>query len=198
MRSLNKPDSTDPNASITNFRDIKEYMKTKNQEGGAANPELGKMTLQDMKGHFEAEKTRFDDIQRTALRKKEGEMADEIQQMKKEKEMLRHKRDNDEKVMLDLVNELKGRKDRQLRAQIEQNEIQKQLKTIERDKISALERDKRRELEKLAADRENLRLQEEDVMDNIKSLEQKMYKHEKELQEIGKENSHKVENSRYL
>ncbi len=100
--------------------------------------------------------------------------------------------------MLDLVNELKGRKDRQLRAQIEQNEIQKQLKMIERDKISALERDERRELEKLAADRENLRLQEEDVMDNIKSLEQKMYKHEKELQEIGKENSKKVENSRYL
>ena len=51
--------------------------------------------------------------------------------MKKEKEVLHHKRNNDERVLLDLVNELKGRKDRELRAQIELQEIQKNLKTVE-------------------------------------------------------------------
>ena len=72
---------------------------------------LGAVSLQDLKGHFESEKTRFDDIQKAALRKKEQEMADELQARKKEKEVLHQKRQNDERVLLDLVNELKGRKD---------------------------------------------------------------------------------------
>ena len=38
-----------------------------------------------------------------------------------------------------------------------------------------LERDKRRELERLAAERENLRLREEEIMDDIKNLEAKSY-----------------------
>ena len=51
--------------------------------------------------------------------------------------------------MMDLLNELKSRKDREIRAQLEQQEIQKVLKEIDRDKASALERDKRRELERI-------------------------------------------------
>lgn len=42
-------------------------------------------------------------------------------------------------------------------------------------------KDKRRELEKIAAERENLRLQEEDLMDNIKALEKWTYEAEKML-----------------
>lgn len=179
MRNLNKPPTQGPGTSVVNFRDIKEYMSTHQNKAQDMNKDsLGKMTIQDMKGHFEAQNTRFDDIQREALRRKEQEMADEVAQMRKEKEMLRHKRDNDEKVMLDLVSELKQRKDRELRARMELQEIQKELKGIERDKTNALEKDKRRELEKIAAERENLRLKEEDLMDQIKSLEQRMYKHE--------------------
>ena len=76
--------------------------------------------------------------------------------------------------MHDLIKELEFKKDRELRAKIERNEIQKALKEIERTKASALERDKRRELEKLAAERENLRLREEEVMYDIKTLEDKL------------------------
>ena len=50
-------------------------------------------------------------------------MVDELQTMKKEKEVMRMKVDNDEKVLLDLVNELKYRKDRELRSRIEKEEI---------------------------------------------------------------------------
>lgn len=77
--------------------------------------------------------------------------------------------------MHDLVKELEFKKDRELRAKIERDEIQKALKEIERTKVSALERDKRRELERLAAEREHLRLKEEDVIDEIKNLEEKLY-----------------------
>ena len=67
------------------------------------------------------------------------------------------------------------RKDRELRAKIEREEIQKALKEIERTKVSALERDKRRELERIAAEREGLRLKEEEDMDEITNLEGKLY-----------------------
>jgi hypothetical protein len=77
--------------------------------------------------------------------------------------------------MHDLIKELETKKDRELRAKIEKEEIQKALKEIEKTKTSALERDKRKELEKLAAEREHLRLREEEIIDEIKGLENKMY-----------------------
>lgn len=77
--------------------------------------------------------------------------------------------------MHDLMKELETKKDRELRARIEREEINKALKDIERTKTSALERDKRRELERIAAERESLRLKEEEVLDEITSLEGKMF-----------------------
>lgn len=100
--------------------------------------------------------------------------------------------------MMDLLNELKSRKDRDIRAQLEQQEIQRALKEIDRDKASALERDKRRELERIAAERENLRYREESVMDEIKNLEEKVYEGERKLQEQRKTLQGKVDKSEYL
>ena len=100
--------------------------------------------------------------------------------------------------MIDLLNELKSRKDREIRAKLEQEEIQKVLKEINRDKASALERDRRRELERIAAERENLRLREEAVMDDIRNLEEEAYEGERVLQEHRKQLQNKVDNSEYL
>ena len=100
--------------------------------------------------------------------------------------------------MIDLLNELKSRKDREIRAKLEQEEIKKVLKEINRDKASALERDRRRELERIAADRENLRLREEAVMDDIRNLEEEAYEGERVLQEHKKQLQNKVDNSEYL
>lgn len=77
--------------------------------------------------------------------------------------------------MHNLVKELELKKDRELRAKLEREEISRALKEIEKTKTSALERDKRKELERLAAERENLRLREEEVMDEITGLENKVY-----------------------
>jgi uncharacterized protein involved in exopolysaccharide biosynthesis len=75
--------------------------------------------------------------------------------------------------MHDLIKDLELRKERELRAKIEREEIQKALKDIDKAKTSALERDRRKELERLAAERENLRLREEEIMDEIRNLEAK-------------------------
>ncbi len=99
--------------------------------------------------------------------------------------------------MHDLIKELEMKKDRELRAKLEREEISRALKEIERTKTSALERDKRRELEKLAAEREHLRLKEEEVMDEIQGLEGKVFEQERALKEDRERKLHQVDNSEY-
>ena len=97
MRDLNKDDKMNPASSVTNFKDIKSYIKTHPEEGKALHKgALGQMSLQDLKGHMEADWVRFEDIHKEALWKKEWEMADELQVMKKEKDALYSKKQNDE------------------------------------------------------------------------------------------------------
>ena len=100
--------------------------------------------------------------------------------------------------MMDLLNELRSRKDREVRAALEQQEIQKALKEIQRDKASALERDKRRELERIAAEREHLRYKEEGLMDEITGLEKKFYEEEQNVQNHRNRLQNKVNDSEYL
>ena len=99
--------------------------------------------------------------------------------------------------MHDLIKELETKGDRELRAKMEREEIQKALKEIERTKVSALERDRRRELERLAAERENLRLQEEEVLDEIRTLEGRVYEQERALKEERERKAAMVDNSEY-
>lgn len=42
---------------------------------------------------------------------------------------------------------------------------------MERNKVTNIERDKRRELERLAVERENLRIREEQVLEEIRDIE---------------------------
>ena len=59
------------------------------------------------------------------------------------------------------------RKEIELQAKIQKHEIERELHEIHKNKLSALENDKRRELERLAAQRENIRLQEESLLDEV-------------------------------
>jgi hypothetical protein len=57
---------------------------------------------------------------------------------------------------------------------LEKQQIAQALQEIEQTKMSAMERDKRRELERLAAEREALRHREQEVIDEIRDLEWQM------------------------
>jgi hypothetical protein len=62
--------------------------------------------------------------------------------------------------MYDLLRDLEQRKEKELRAQIEKEEILRNIKDMDQKQLGALEREKKRELEKLAAEREALRVRE--------------------------------------
>ena len=53
------------------------------------------------------------------------------------------------------------KRDREIRARQEKQEIQRALQELEKTKFSVLEKEKKRELERLATEREALRLREE-------------------------------------
>lgn len=89
------------------------------------------------------------------------------------------------------------KKERELRAKIEKEEIQKALRNIEKTKISALERDKRKELERLAAERENLRLKEEEIIDEIKELENNLFQQERTFKDEREMKLKQVNGSEY-
>jgi hypothetical protein len=58
------------------------------------------------------------------------------------------------------MREFSTKKDIELKAKFEKDAINKQLREIQKVKLTALENDKKRELERLAAQREAIRLQE--------------------------------------
>jgi hypothetical protein len=62
--------------------------------------------------------------------------------------------------MYELLRDLEQRKEKELRAQIEKEEILRNIKDMDQKQLGALEREKKRELEKLAAEREALRVRE--------------------------------------
>ena len=59
-----------------------------------------------------------------------------------------------------MLRDLEQRKEKELRAQIEKEEILRNIKDMDQKQLGALEREKKRELEKLAAEREALRVRE--------------------------------------
>ena len=68
-----------------NFNDVKEGLK---------HGQLRAANLEDIKGHFEADRLRLNDIQKKALRSKEKQTMDELHQLKRDKELLYHQRNN--------------------------------------------------------------------------------------------------------
>jgi len=60
----------------------------------------------------------------------------------------------------ELMSQFNRKKDIELKAKYEKDEIEKALRVIEKSKLSAMEFDKQRELKRLAVEREKIRLEE--------------------------------------
>ncbi len=73
---------------------------------------------------------------------------------------------------MELLRDLEQRKEKELRAQIEKEEIQRNLKDLDKKQLTAIERERKKELEKLAVERENLRMKEQAMMDEVRKMEQ--------------------------
>ena len=149
---------------------INEYLK-----GEQASPlerhMFGNMTLEELRQYFQNDQQSFKELQAKAMQKREGEVAAEVETLKKEKQLLRLSKAKDDQELTELLTVLDQRKEKELRAKIEKDKIMGELQGLDRSKLSHLETEKKRELERLAAEREALRQKEEDIMNEISGLQ---------------------------
>ena len=116
-------------------------------------------------------KHEFDRLYTKANQDREFEMQKELEKLKLEKADIRAKKQHEEEILTDLIRETELKKERDIRARIERDQIKKEIATLEKTKLTALEQEKKNQLEKLAADRELLRQKEENLLKEVNRLE---------------------------
>jgi len=119
----------------------------------------------------ESIKDDYDKHYNKAVQDRERDMQSEIDRIKLEKASLRAKKQQEEEALADLIRESEHKKEKDLRARIEREQIQKELVSLEKNKLSSLEQEKKAQLEKLAVDRETLKQKEDHLMKEINRLE---------------------------
>ena len=109
-------------------------------------------------------------MERYVLRMKEMELVEQLNQMKVERENIRKEKSGMEDELAVMMQDMRTEKDIELQAQQEKLMIQSALRAIQRQKLSALEFDKKRELERLAIEREKIMNQEIGLNEEIRNL----------------------------
>lgn len=94
-------------------------------------------------------------------------MDEELNKLKEERQKIRLKRSDDEQVFQDLLYDLEQKKEKEIRARIEKDQIRRALMDLEKAKLTSIEQEKKRQLEGLIAEREVLRSKENDLLDQI-------------------------------
>jgi len=83
------------------------------------------MSLEDLKNFFQSEHQRQEDLENFALRVKEKDMIDQLNQLKIQRQELTGKKQEQEQALGHLMGEFADRKDIEIRAKIEVEDIQK-------------------------------------------------------------------------
>ena len=94
--------------------------------------------------------------------------------------------------------EFAERRDIELNARNEIEDLNKQLRIIEKSKLQALEKDKVIELQRLAAERQAIQLKEKALLDEIEHLKVKVVADEKKFEKDATELQRKVNNAQFI
>ncbi len=154
---------------------------------------MSRLSLGEVKDYFENKNKILSNKNLYEEKKRGMDYKDDIQEMKNRKHLLRlQEEDNNEEVMT-LLKELEKAKEKEIRADIDKEEIKKAIVDMDHSALSHADRQKRRELEKLSSERENLRIREQQMIDEVKKMEEEMVKKERKFREEADE-ARKVNN----
>ena len=129
---------------------------------------LSRISLGEVKDYFDNKNKILDNKTLYQDKKKGMDYKDEIQQLKNKKHLLRLQEDTDEAKVIELLKELEKAKEKDLRAELDKEEIKQAIKDMDHTALTHADRMKRRELEKLSRERENLRIREQEMIDDVK------------------------------
>jgi len=116
-----------------------------------------------------------------------------FRKLKINKHLLRLKEEDTNDEVIELLKELERAKEKDLRAEMDKEDIRHAIKEMDHSALTHADRQKRRELEKLSGERENLRIREQQMIDDIKRMEENMVKKERKFREEADE-ARKVNN----
>lgn len=106
-------------------------------------------------------------------KKTDRELSQQISQLQDQKNQMRSQlKDNNLETYQDILYDLEKKKEREIRARIEKEQIQQVLANVDPTKLSVLQQDKKRELEKLLAQREALRIKEQEMIKEMEEFEE--------------------------
>ena len=84
---------------------------------------------------------------------------------------------------MDLMKDLQQRKELELRARLEKEQIFKTIKDLDSKQLTTLERERKKELERLAGERESLRQREQRMLDEVKNMETQLMEQERQFKQ---------------
>lgn len=151
------------------------------------------MSLGEVKEHFDNQSKILNNKHDLLSKKKGMDYKDDIQELKNKKHLLRLRDEDTHEEVIDLLKELEKAKEKELRANIDKEEIRQAIKDMDHSALTHADRQKRNELEKLSSERENLRIREQQMIDEVKQMEGGILKKEKKFREEADE-ARKVNN----
>ena len=95
-----------------------------------------------MKGAINAEDRAFEKAKENYMQQKELDMKNELGNLKKEKNKLRKDKKEEEENLGNLMREVEMRREREIRARVEKEQIKKSMRDLQNKRLNALERQK--------------------------------------------------------
>lgn len=132
------------------------------------------MTLEELREYFKHDHEAFKALQNKAIQKRGMHVDDEVERLRREHQMSRIHDSGQDQEMEKLMKVIEGQKENELKAKIEREKIEAELKILERSKLGYMEAEKKRELQRLAIEREKLQKKEENLAKEINDLATKM------------------------
>lgn len=172
---------------------IRAYLRGDDPVGDLNKVALSRISLGEVKDYFDNKNKVLDNKSIYDAKKKGMDYKDEIQQLKNKKHLMRLQEDTDESKIIELLKDLEKAKEKDLRAELDKEEIKQAIKDMDHTALTHADRLKRRELEKLSKERENLRVREQEMIDDIKKMEKEMVEREKRFRKEADE-ARKVNN----
>lgn len=130
--------------------------------GGPSNPKTG--SSPDRNAEFQR-------MYNMEMQTRTGQMENDINRIKSEKAALRLKKQEEEQALADLMKDSEQNKEKNLRTRFEKEQIIKDLRDLDKNKLSYLEVEKKNQLEHIAAERELLRQKEQQLSGDLIRLE---------------------------
>ena len=154
------------------FDEVRQYLKVRTK--GLGDPSVGTLTLDDMRNGFLKNEKDLEILHSDISKQRALEKSEEVRQLKIRQQKMRALKTQEEREVRDLIVELEKRKELELRQRLEKEMVKRELRSLDAVQMKSLEHERKAEIAKLARERGALKHREDDLLAEVKKLEDRM------------------------